>query len=300
MRQKAPHRAPEDVYSLRASVNGWKNLVQAAGLKHHWKFFLPLLKNEIWLHPQPLAEEKIPLGFSKIGGKPDLPDDIPWPVDGSGQSLSFVAQINCRHVSYFLQTKDLPNRGILYFFYSACQEGWGFSPNDRNTFRVIYSAHAGKLAPREFPVDVPGAARFLPLPVKFSRQLGLPRDLPDSLQPNGGGLSHAEWHVYDDRITQHKYTNKLLGHPYPIQGPMEEACALASSGMYTENGAPCHDPRGENLQDAAKDWQLLLQIDSNQEAGMMWGDMGMLYFWIRKQDLKKRAFDRCWMMLQCG
>jgi uncharacterized protein YwqG len=33
---------------------------------------------------------------------------------------------------------------------------------------------------------------------------------------------------------------------------------------------------------------------------IVWGDFGMLYFWIRRNDLVDRRFDRCWMALQCG
>lgn len=37
---------------------------------------------------------------------------------------------------------------------------------------------------------------------------------------------------------------------------------------------------------------LLLQFDSNQGAGMEWGDVGRLYFWIHPDDLRARRFDR--------
>ena len=54
------------------------------------------------------------------------------------------------------------------------------------------------------------------------------------------------------------------------------------------------------LEKGAADWQLLLQIDSDEEnTGMMWGGGGRLYFWIRKDDLKKRAFANVWMVLEC-
>lgn len=46
---------------------------------------------------------------------------------------------------------------------------------------------------------------------------------------------------------------------------------------------------------------MLLQLDSDEEnAELMWGDSGCVYFWIRKQDLAARRFDRCWAILQCG
>jgi uncharacterized protein YwqG len=44
---------------------------------------------------------------------------------------------------------------------------------------------------------------------------------------------------------------------------------------------------------------LLLQIDSDDAIGWTWGDAGRLYFWIRKQDLAARRFDRVWTILQC-
>jgi uncharacterized protein YwqG len=43
-----------------------------------------------------------------------------------------------------------------------------------------------------------------------------------------------------------------------------------------------------------------LQFDSDDTAKLMWGDLGMLYFWVRQQDLKVREFSKAWMTLQCG
>ena len=47
------------------------------------------------------------------------------------------------------------------------------------------------------------------------------------------------------------------------------------------------------------DWRLLLQLDSDATANMMWGDSGRLYLWIRHEDLEVRRFDRCWVLVQC-
>ncbi|MHC4402544.1 MAG: DUF1963 domain-containing protein [Planctomycetota bacterium] len=71
-------------------------------------------------------------------------------------------------------------------------------------------------------------------------------------------------------------------------------------GLYTGDETGYDDPRRKELEKGAADWQLLLQIDSDEDnAGMMWGDMGRLYFWIRRDDLKKQAFGNVWMVLQC-
>ncbi|MDS3859540.1 DUF1963 domain-containing protein [Thermosynechococcaceae cyanobacterium BACA0444] len=50
----------------------------------------------------------------------------------------------------------------------------------------------------------------------------------------------------------------------------------------------------------ATEWQLLFQLDSDDNATMMWGDMGRLYFWCRESDIQAQNFDQAWMILQCS
>jgi hypothetical protein len=69
---------------------------------------------------------EIPLGSSKLGGQPDLPEDAAWPL-WDDMPMSFVAQINtrelpsiegvipiCRPISCCLSFTTLDNpRGVL-------------------------------------------------------------------------------------------------------------------------------------------------------------------------------------------
>lgn len=32
---------------------------------------------------------------------------------------------------------------------------------------------------------------------------------------------------------------------------------------------------------------------------MQWGDAGRLYFWIKRDDLIRRDFSKCWFALRC-
>lgn len=48
------------------------------------------------------------------------------------------------------------------------------------------------------------------------------------------------------------------------------------------------------------DWLLLLQLDSEDDAGMMWGDLGKLYFTIRERDLRSLSFEHASLDWQCG
>ena len=80
---------------------------------------------------------------------------------------------------------------------------------------------------------------------------------------------------------------------------MQLEAQLASPGLYCGDDRGILDPRAAALDAGADDWMLLLQLDSEEAEGMMWGDVGMLYFWIRRTDLTDRRFDRCWVLLQC-
>lgn len=48
----------------------------------------------------------------------------------------------------------------------------------------------------------------------------------------------------------------------------------------------------DDLRDVHPDLCLLFQVDSDEPAGMMWGDVGRLYIWIGRDDLTARRFDR--------
>ena len=53
---------------------------------------------------------------------------------------------------------------------------------------------------------------------------------------------------------------------------------------------------------SVENWQLLFQLDTVADNGfeLMFGDCGRVYFYIPKEDLTARRFDRVWLILQCG
>jgi uncharacterized protein YwqG len=53
---------------------------------------------------------------------------------------------------------------------------------------------------------------------------------------------------------------------------------------------------------AARDtsaWRLLLQIDSDDDLGLRWGECGTLYFGMRADDLRAERFERAVITWQC-
>lgn len=233
---------------------------------------------------------------SKMGGSPSLPKGMEWP-SWKGTSLAFLAQIDLSELPRPIPMEDWPSDGTLYFFYHPEQETWGFDPNDRGSWRVLYSPGPTSqtlVVLKSESVFPEFALRFEPLhSLPDILRLGLsPEEAPDEVLDRADELKLLPF----DGAPQHQ----IGGYPNAVQNDdMELECQLASNGVYC-GGDRGDQPRAAELESGVADWKLLLQIDTDEEADMMWGDEGMLYFWIREQDLKKRDFSNVWMVLQCG
>ena len=63
-----------------------------------------------------------------------------------------------------------------------------------------------------------------------------------------------------------------------------------------------HAAEKDDINKASREWILLFQMASIMEDQyeLMFGDVGNLYFYIRKKDLKECNFENVWLVLQCG
>lgn len=271
------------------------------GLEGWFDKLEPGFRSTIRLYLTTNKVDDIPVGQSKFGGCPDLPIDVAWATETGmegGKSLAFVAQINLGEVTPYDTENLLPDSGMLYFFYAAEQEEWGFDFADKNKFKVIYfSGGCGELVKTEFPADLPDDARFKPSAVTFREEISLPSVMDDADGMYEGLSDQDEEALFD--ILDEGNVNKLLGYADNIQHEMELECELVTNGLYCGDLSVYDDPRAKELEPNEKDWRLLLQVDSNEKCGMMWGDLGRLYFWIKKDDLLNKRFEKAWFILQC-
>ena len=249
-------------------------------------------------------DDKNSLGRTKIGGRPDLPIHMVWP-SWQNKSLSFIAQINLADLPEYDFLNILPSEGILSFFYSASQETWGFDPKDKGSWKVVYFEDHD-IKRRDFPSDLPAMGRFESCSIKFQRSVSVPAlDSPYINLKYG----KSDWNVIHQYTELEKQVekflhegncrNRLLGHPDQIQNDMQVECQLVSHGLYCGDGRGYRNPKAKKLKGGALDWELLLQIDSDPNASMMWGDCGEIYYWIPRKELQERNFDAAWMILQC-
>lgn len=273
-----------------------KEEFEKRNIGQHWSYFEPLLKKELRLFLVPTSEDLIQLGASKIGGKPELPSSSQWPKDTNGKSLSFIGQINFSEIKHY-NLGNIPKSGLVSFFYSGTQEAWGFDPKDKDSFKIVYHTEVNNIIRHEFPIDLDQHSQFKSTRIEFKESVSLPNWEDERV---GDVLNDTEMDNYIDIWGEEDFINKLLGYSNNVQGQMELDCELVTNGIYLGDATAYNTPQAKELEKNTNDWTLLLQVDSDQEkTGMMWGDSGRLYFWMKSKNLENGKFDNGWCILQC-
>ena len=239
---------------------------------------------------------------SYLGGVPELPPGVPWPEAG-GKPLSFLAQIELAELQSVVGFDWLPQTGALLFFYDLESQPWGFDPRDRGKWAVLHLPAAVEAASA-----LPGKTKHSS-PGRILRRAGVTFRSMDSYPPferetiAALKLSDEEAEALTDLQTrpfQGRPQHQVGGFPSPVQGDiMELECQLVSHGIYCGDESGYRDPRATELGASARDWKLLLEFDSDDDLDVMWGDAGMLYFWVREQDARAGNFADTWLVLQC-
>ncbi len=192
---------------------------------------------------------------------------------------------------------------MLYFFYEAKEQKWGFDPKDRGNWKVIYyDGDSSKLHSIASPNNLPKESHFRSCALTFTNEMDIPSWLTSEREQLN--LSEKEKDGYIDLLesirNEGEIIHRLFGHPNQIQNDMKLECQLASNGLYMGNETGYKDPRRKILEKGASDWRLLFQIDTDEkELGTIWGDVGRVYYWIRQQELEERDFNNVWLALQC-
>lgn len=231
---------------------------------------------------------------SYFGGAPALPRGVAWPAKG-GKPLAFLACLDLASLAKAAEVPWLPSSGRLSFFYDLENQPWGFDPKDRGGWAVIFTDE--QPAP-----SAPPAADALPRHGMGFREIAT---YPSWERPEVSalGLTDAEAETLID-LSGSAYgglpRHQVGGFPSTVQGDgMELECQLVANGLYCGDATGYNSPEAEALRGGAGDWRLLLQFDSDDDLGVMWGDVGVLYFWIKESDARARRFENCWLVLQC-
>ncbi|WP_345240390.1 YwqG family protein [Pontibacillus salipaludis] len=227
-------------------------------------------------------KRKTNLRESKFGGNPYFPKELDYPKDLEGENMRLLAQINFSELPTF---EGFPESGILQFFISPHDDVMGIDFDEmtnQSYFKVLY--HEEIVQDDEKLLENVGNYKIneefdFPIEYELSLSFDIEQEpiscedyrVEDQLDATIDELQDEElhgedlWEVYFEHFFGEGH--KLGGYPY-----------------FTQN-----DPReGEKRY---KDHEiLLLQIDTEDDKGIMWGDAGVANFFIKKEDLEKRNF----------
>jgi hypothetical protein len=250
----------------------------------------------------PAPGDDLPLGASKVGGMPDLPFGVGWPVLITGQPLDFLCQVNLADLPDQRAETWLPRQGLLSFFYidfgSPDYRTYAY-PHHRAMWRVLF--YTGDFS-QLHRASLPEQRRHRPLApcvLDFALEWSLPveRNPWFSLLgfPIDRRLSTEEIGRYFDLLdriaalygSEEEPAHRLFGYagPLPCSAGEEEALQIQCCRTYP--------PYSRVL-----DWRLLLQLDEDQCFGSSAVGMGRLFFMLLQDDLLARRFDRVLLVRQ--
>lgn len=245
---------------------------------------------------------KLPgIGCSKLGGYPDLPPNLNWPVDKKGIPYLFLAQINLREIQVYDLTYPIPKNTILYFF-AELSAPYAFEvlfSKDREE-ELMHPRPVPKIEEKKsfwsFLFRQPNYFKVYPTSaISFEQTYTIPYygtlyydklELEKKLEKVKEVITNEQIYfgtLFDEKAIQHH----LFGDYQVVQNERIE-------GQLEGYNLDFRTLKKEDLPaiEASMSWILLLQLDSDSAMEFYFGDAGKTYFFIKKQDLLKGDFSK--------
>lgn len=276
-------------------------------LQKEWDEMKHDLKNKVSGLPKPavhLVKTKNKTK-SKFGGKPIVDNrDFVWPISNK-KPMTFLAQLDLNEINQQLNYEWLSDTGSILFFYDIEEMPWGFDPKDRGKWKVIYQDNPN--IEFDYPKNIEKELIIKEKYIELRKTEILPPWEHSSVQELK--LSDEETDLYIELGEHYKEfdsygkspMHQVGGFPQPIQGDeMQFEAQQASNGVYMGDGKAYKNAEAKDFESAKSKWKLLFQFDSDEELGVMWGDVGMLYFWVEQNKSISNDFENTWLILQCS
>lgn len=237
-------------------------LLDAHGLSAQRDAIMSLVRPAIGLRTRAPRDDDFALGATRVGGEPDLPVDLDWPVGDEGPLL-FVLQVRLAQVTAFDLEGLLPSDGVLAVF----------SDRFGRDVRVVYHAAEVPLARRPWaptlrpPFGVSG--------VDILAELHLP-------PPGSAFIGREDALVVLDLDAHDAYWDSVwCAWREQLRPGPAGACGIHQLLGYAA---------AERHEEQALDEEVLVGFDSDDRAEMEWGDVHCVWALIPRADLLRRAW----------
>ncbi len=245
---------------------------------------IELLRPAIALCATRAEDAQIPLGASKFGGAPDVPEGFEWPT-WKEKPLGFLAQINLEEVAPFDVEGLLPKGGLLSFFYFTAGYDWPDGKDGERTWQVFHfdASVLSRVRVPQFALDnaimSTGTIQFSPKWTVIEHPYYITGE--NNFEGYSEDETNSFWEL-KELINGKNAEHQMLGHPRQIQDDARYTSAYMTN------------------RDSWKEWQLLLQIGEDEEnLDFMWGDSGAMFFTIHQDDFARTDFSRVQLIADC-
>lgn len=223
------------------------------------------------------------LTTSKFGGTPYLPKAYVYPKDTEGTPMRLLAQINFSELPHI---ESFPEKGLLQIFVSPnilYIEEKRYKDIFQQYFKVRYFANPKAT----FEV---GNSETALVPGIYSSGFPITEELALHFNLNNEPISALDYRLIELIGQDFSDNQSNLTERHPIEDTYMQYYLGAGHKV---GGYPYFidkDVRAETPFLKKYD-TLLLQIDSNDTLGIMWGDSGVANFFISEENLRNRDFS---------
>ncbi|MBD5112267.1 MAG: DUF1963 domain-containing protein [Ruminococcaceae bacterium] len=208
---------------------------------------------------------------SKCGGCPYLESEEDYPRDENGKPMMFLAQINLDEMP---PLEDFPEHGLLQF-YIGDDDMLGLD----SACKVIYIS--------EYKKDASALLSENPFENVYTGQTPFTNEGKINFERSSRFICTA------CREFEEKFCGKTDDEEWDA---LYELCYAEGSFV---GGYPLFVQQAPAYYDDGTYDTVLLQLDCEDECGIMFGDSGNCNFFISKEDLKARNFDNVEYDWQC-
>lgn len=247
-------------------------------------------------------EDYSEVGSTRIAGYPDVPDGFIWPKTKDGEFMTFIAQLNMIEISKYDVENILPKQGILYFFIGRDEPAYDIE------HKVIYIEHNENIKLMEIEettiLEDDYKCEFKPFKASANSSL----DIPNYAYMDYDIIDNSD--SYFDMQEQIKgrdnnYIGCISGYPEGQHDDVELEAALKIILNENYNYSLREKDKlikyfngdMDKTDEEINNIYMLLEINSDSKVGFQWWDCGYIHFFIRKEDLINKDFNRTYLSL---